>query len=286
MRRRWRARGHARDKIVKRGVNESTEMPFLEHLEELRHRLFWVAGSLLVGVVAGFILLSQIDLIRFLEQPIAPFLAGQKLIYTHPGTSFRIVMNASVIVGLLLASPVAIYQFWGFLSPALHPHEKKMVIPLFAAALVLFLAGLALAFYVVLPFTLKFLLGFESDALTPMISATEYFNFAITMCLVFGVVFQMPILILLLTALGIVTPAFLVKYRRHAIVLCIVGAAFITPGADPTSLFALSVPLYFLFEASVVASRMVYRRKQKKAKAAQAPDVPSDDDSAPQGLFA
>jgi sec-independent protein translocase protein TatC len=268
---------------VKRSVTESTEMPFLDHLEELRHRLFWIAGALLVGVVVGFIFLSQIDLIRFLERPIAPYLGGQKLIYTHPGTSFSIVMNASVVVGLILASPVAIYQLWGFLSPALYSHEKKIVIPILGAIIVLFVAGLALAFYVVLPFTLQFLLGFESDALTPMISATEYFNFAITMCLVFGLVFQLPIIILLLTALGLITPQFLSKYRRHSIVLCIVAAAFITPGADPTSLFALSVPLYFLFEASVVASRVVYRRKQKRAKAAAAS---ADDDSAPQSLFA
>ncbi len=264
-------------------------MPFLDHLEELRHRLFWIAGAMLLGVVVGFVLLSQIDLIRFLEQPIAPYLKGQKLIYTHPGTSFRIVMNASVVVGLLLASPVAIYQFWRFLSPALYPHEKKMVWPMFVAVLVLFVAGLTLAFKVVLPFTLQFLLGFESDALTPMISATEYFNFAITMCLVFGIVFQLPVVILLLTVIGLVTPAFLTRYRRHAIVLCIVAAAFITPGADPTSLFALTIPLYFLFELSVVASRVVYRRKQKRAarKAAEAAaDDSSNDDSAPQGLFA
>ncbi|MBA3656743.1 MAG: twin-arginine translocase subunit TatC [Gemmatimonadaceae bacterium] len=271
---------------MKLSVNETTEMPFLDHLEELRHRLFWIAGALLIGVVIGFMLLSQIDLIRFLEQPIAPYLHGQKLIYTHPGTSFGIVMNASVVIGILLAAPVAIYQIWGFLSPALYKHEKKMVLPIFVAVLLLFVAGLALSFYVVLPFTLKFLLGFESDALTPMISATEYFSFAITMCLVFGVVFQLPIVILLLTAIGLVTPAFLNKYRRHAIVLCIVAAAFITPGADPTSLFALSIPLYFLFEASVVASRVVYGRKQKRAARRAALEDATTDDSGPKGLFA
>lgn len=259
-------------------------MPFLDHLEELRHRLFWVAGAILLGVIVGFMFLSQIDLIRLLEQPIAPYLHGQKLIYTHPGTSFSIVMNASVVAGLILASPVVIYQLWGFFSPALHSHEKRVVVPILLAILVLFLAGLALAFYVVLPFTLQFLLGFESDALTPMISATEYFDFAITMCLVFGIVFQLPIVILLLTAIGLITPMFLIKYRRHSIVLCIVAAAFITPGADPTSLFALSIPLYFLFEASVVTSRMVFRRKQRRAKAAEA-DQSTDDDSAPRGLL-
>lgn len=270
---------------MKRSVSQNTEMPFLDHLEEFRHRLFWIAGALVVGVILGFILLSQIDLIRFLEQPIAPFLHGQKLIYTRPGTSFSIVMNASIVVGFLLASPVAIYQLWSFLSPALYSHEKKVIVPIFVAMLLLFVAGLALSFYFVLPFSLQFLLGFESDALTPMISATEYFDFAITMSLVFGLVFQLPIVILLLTALGLVNPAFLSKYRRHAIVLCIVAAAFITPGADPTSLFALSVPLYFLYEASVLVSRIVVRKKQKRARE-DAAHISDSDDTAPKGLFA
>jgi sec-independent protein translocase protein TatC len=240
------------------------EMPFLDHLEELRKRLFWILGALIVGIVLAFILLSKLDIIRLLERPILPLLNGQKLIYTHPGTSFSILLNASLWFGIILASPVIIGQIWGFLSPALYAHEKKIVIPVLIGMVALFLAGIALSYFVVLPLTLKFLMSIESTALTPMIAATEYFDLAISMCLAFGLIFEVPIAVLALTALGIVTPAFLNKYRRHAVIICLVAAAFITPGADPYSLLALAVPLYLLYELSVFVAFFVYRKRNKR----------------------
>lgn len=240
------------------------EMPFLDHLEELRKRLFWVAGAVVIGVVIAFVLLSKLDIIRLLERPILPLLGGQKLIYTHPGTSFHILLNASLVLGIILASPVIVGQLWGFLAPALYAHEKKVVVPVLVSMVALFLAGVALSYFVVLPLTLRFLMSIESTALTPMISATEYFDFAISMCLAFGVVFEVPIAILALTALGLITPQFLSKYRRHAIVVCITAAAFITPGADPYSLFALAIPLYFLYELSVFVAMFAWRKRQKR----------------------
>lgn len=253
------------------------EMPFLDHLEELRRRLFWIAGAVLIGIVLGFALLSHLDIIRLLERPILPLLHGQKLIYTHPGTSFHILLNASLVLGLILASPVIVGQIWGFLAPALYAHEKKVVVPVLVAMVVLFLAGVALSYFVVLPLTLRFLMSIESTALTPLISATEYFDFAISMCLAFGLVFEVPIAILALTALGIITPQFLSRYRRHAIVVCIVAAAFITPGADPYSLFALSIPLYVLYELSVFVATFAYRKRRKREAARDAEDSPAHD---------
>jgi sec-independent protein translocase protein TatC len=131
----------------------------------------------------------------------------------------------------------------------------------------LFLSGVALSYFVVMPFTLKFFMGFESSALTPMIEATQYFGFAFTMMLAFGLAFELPILILLLSALGIIKPQFLTKYRRHAIVLTVIVAAFITPDASPTTLFALSIPLYMLFELGVALSYFVTKKKRQRAEA-------------------
>jgi len=239
-------------------------MPFLDHLEELRKRLFWIAGAVVVGVVVAFALLSKLDIIRLLERPILPLLHGQKLIYTHPGTSFHILLNASLALGIVLASPIIIGQLWRFLAPALYAHEKRVVIPVVISMASLFLAGVSLSYFVVLPLTLQFLMSIESTALTPMISATEYFDFAISMCVAFGVVFEVPIAILALTALGIITPQFLSKYRRHAIVVCLTAAAFITPGADPYSLFALAIPLYVLYELSVFVAIFAYRKREKR----------------------
>jgi sec-independent protein translocase protein TatC len=249
------------------------EMPFLDHLEELRKRLFWIAGAVVIGVVIGFALLSRLDIIRLLERPILPLLHGQKLIYTHPGTSFHILLNASLVLGIVLALPVIVGQVWGFLAPALYAHEKRVVIPVVVSMVALFLMGVALSYFVVLPLTLQFLMSIESTALTPMISATEYFDFAISMCLAFGVVFEVPIAILALTALGLITPQFLSKYRKHAVVVCLTAAAFITPGADPYSLFALAIPLYVLYELSVFVAQFAYRKRQKREAKRDAEDA-------------
>jgi len=248
------------------------EMPFMDHLEELRKRLFWIAGAVVIGVVVAFVLLSKLDIIRLLERPILPLLHGQKLIYTHPGTSFHILLNASLVLGIILASPVLVGQLWGFLAPALYAHEKRVVVPVVVSMVALFLAGVALSYFVVLPLTLRFLMSIESTALTPMISATEYFDFAISMCLAFGAVFEVPIAILALTALGLITPQFLSRYRRHAIVVCLTAAAFITPGADPYSLFALAIPLYVLYELSVFVAMFAWRKRQKREAARDAED--------------
>ena len=254
-------------------------MPFLDHLEELRKRLFWIAGAILVGVIVAFVLLSRLDIIRLLERPILPLLHGQKLIYTHPGTSFHILLNASLALGIILASPIIVGQIWGFLAPALYAHEKRVVVPVVLSMVALFLSGVALSYFVVLPLTLQFLMSIESTALTPMISATEYFDFAISMCLAFGLVFEVPIAILALTALGIITPTFLSKYRRHAVIICLTAAAFITPGADPYSLFALAIPLYVLYELSVFVAIFAYRKRQKRRDRREAEQNASEENA-------
>ena len=248
-----------------------TEMPFLDHLEELRHRLFWIVGAIIVGVVLSFAVLSRggFDVVAILARPIEPYLRGRQLVFTHPGTSFSIVLNASLILGILFATPVIGYQLWGFFAPALHAHEKRIIVPVIMGMIFLFLSGVTLCYFVVMPFTLKFFMGFESTALTPMIEATQYFGFAFSMMLAFGLAFQLPIAILLLSALGIIKPQYLSKYRRHAIVVTVVVAAFITPDASPTTLFALSLPLYLLYELGVALSYMVTRRRRKRMEAAE-----------------
>lgn len=240
------------------------EMPFLDHLEELRWRLIWSLVALGVGILIGFVIIMQVDVIKLLERPILPYLQGRKLVFTHPGDPFGILLKSAFAVGLVVSLPVILYQVWAFLSPALYQHEKKVVVPVLVGAALLFAAGVALSFFVVMPLTLGFLLGLNTQSLEPMITAGDYFGFAIGMSLALGAVFELPIAILALTALGIVTPDMLHRYRRHAIVLCAVGSAFITPGGDPLSLLALFVPLYLLFELSVGLSSVLYRRQQRR----------------------
>ena len=249
------------------GYHAGAEMPFLDHLEELRWRLIWSLAALAVGVAVAFVLMVKVDVIGVLERPIAPLLGGRKLVFTHPGDPFGIVMKASFTLGLIFALPVIFYQAWSFLSPALYAHEKRLAIPVLVGATALFLGGVALAFFVVLPFTLRFLLGFQTQSLDPMITAGQYFGFAINMALVFGAVFELPIVIIALTALGIVSPPMLRGFRRHAVVLCLVGSAFVTPGQDVMSLLLLTLPLYLLYELSISLSALIHRRRERRIAA-------------------
>src|SRR5688572_5131804 len=232
--------------------NATGEMPFLDHLEELRWRIVWSLAALAVGVGLGFFVVIKLNLLHHLQQPIAPFMAGRKLVYTHPGDTFSITLSTSLIVGAIIASPVIIYQLWAFLSPALHRHEKKVVIPVIIGAVILFVAGVAMAYFLVVPLTLRFLMTFQVESLEPMITAAGYFGFVTTLALTFGAVFELPVLILALAALGLVTPTFLARFRRYAFVLALILSAFLSPGDFIGTTLLMTAPLYLLYELSVL----------------------------------
>ena len=242
----------------------AAEMPFLDHLEELRWRLIWSLLALLVGMAIGFTLVLRFDLLEVLQAPIAPYLKGARLVYTHPGDPFSVVLTTSFIVGTMIALPVIIYQIWGFLSPALYRHEKRVVIPLLIGAVGLFAGGASMAYFVILPVTLRFLLTFQSASLTPMITVADYFGFATTMALALGALFELPILIVGLTALGFVRPWMLVRWRKHAFVLSWVVAAVISPGDFIGTTILMALPLYVLYELSIGLSALVYRRQMRR----------------------
>jgi sec-independent protein translocase protein TatC len=245
------------------GTNQS-EMPFLDHLEELRWRIIWSLTALAVGVGIGFWVMMRFPIIELLLKPVQPYLGGKPLIITNPADSFRILMTSALILGTIIALPVILWHVWGFLSPALYAHEKRVVIPVLVLASVLFLAGIALSWLVILPLTLKFFTSIQPTGFEPLYAAKEYFGFATSMSLALGAVFELPIAVLALTWLGLVTPAMLNRFRRFAIVGSIVVAAFITPGQDPFSLFALTLPLYLLYEVSVGLSAIVDRRRKRR----------------------
>lgn len=245
------------------------EMPFLDHLEELRWRLLWSLGAFVVGVAVAFFFLFTNDdfVIRVLAQPIQPYLTNGKLITTHPAEAFRFILNLSLLLGTILASPVILWHAWGFLSPALYSHEKKVVIPILMLGALLFLAGFALSWFTILPLTLKVFSGIQSASLEPMYRASEYFGFAMGMSVALGIAFELPTVILLLSILGVVTPTMLHRFRRFAIVGAIVAGAFITPGQDPLTLLLMAGPLYALYEFSVILSALTWRWKRKRAAA-------------------
>jgi len=248
-------------------MGSAGEMPFLDHLEELRWRIIWSLAALIVGVAVAFFLVFQLDLLTWMQGPILPFLHGHKLVYTHPGDGFSIVLQTSIMVGVVLALPVVVWQVYAFLSPALHRHEKRIAIPVILGAVLLFIGGAALAWYFVLPMTLRFLFNLGDKAFDQMITVSEYFGFVSSLVLAMGAVFELPIAILLLSFFGLVTPKFLAKFRRHAILGSYVAAAIITPGDLFITSVALMVPLYMLYELSIILSFIVVRRKEKAARA-------------------
>ena len=256
-------------------MDSTAEMPFLDHLEELRWRIIWSLAAIVVCVVVGFVIVIKFNLLVWMQGPMLPYLHGRRLMNTHPGGGFSIMMQTAIILGVVLALPVVIYQAWLFLSPALHRHEKKVVLPVIFGAVALFICGALLAWYFVLPMTLRFLTSMGDEAFDQMISANEYFGFVTSLVLAMGAVFELPIAILLLTAIGLVTPQFLSKFRRHAVVGSYLAAAIITPGDLFVTSVALMVPLYLLYELSIGLSWLVFRKRQRKAVSEIEDEVPA-----------
>jgi sec-independent protein translocase protein TatC len=246
---------------------ESGEMPFLDHLEELRWRIIYSLVALLISVGLGFWVSVRFDAVGILARPILPLIPEHKLVYTHPSEGFTVILDAAMTIGFVLSAPIILFQVWSFLAPALHKHEKRVAIGVLYSGVVLFVAGAALAYFVVVPLALPWLFQFAGPSLVPLITAEDYFSFVFAMVLTFGISFELPIVILALATLGIVTPEFLTKYRRHAVVLIVIIGAFLTPGDMVWTTVALSVPLYLLYELSVLAAIVIYRRKRSRARA-------------------
>ena len=246
------------------------EMPFLDHLEELRWRALWSLLAIAAGAVVGFILVDRMHAMELLIRPIEPFLDGGKLKYLSPTDPFFVTLKLSLIAGLVLASPIVIYQVWAFLAPALLPSEKRVIVPALYMGVVLFIGGVVMSYKIVLPMTLKFTMGFQTEFLEQSIVIGPYMAMVTRLLLAFGIVFELPVVILILSALGLVTPEFLASKRRHAIVVITVVSSMLTPGDVITVTLLMMVPLVLLYELGIVLSRMVNRRGTRSAASAEA----------------
>ncbi|MGI9188576.1 MAG: twin-arginine translocase subunit TatC [Longimicrobiaceae bacterium] len=245
-------------------------MPFFDHLEELRWRLIKILLAVAIGTAVGFVLVTRLDVLGILIDPITPFLGGTRLKYLSPTEPFFITLKLAILVGFLFAFPVVLYQIWAFFSPALMPAERRLIIPALYLGLVLFASGVALAYKIVLPVTLRFTMGFQTASLEQSIVIGEYMSVVIRLLLAFGIVFEMPIVILVLSVLGVVTPEFLAEKRRHAIVSITALSSIITPGDVITITLMMMVPLILLYELSIVLSRVVTRRRAPSAATVEA----------------
>jgi Tat protein translocase TatC len=243
-------------------------MSFLDHIEELRGRLFRALGAVLVGCFAGWYLVERFGLVALLKAPIAPYLPDGKLVVLSPTEPLMIVLKLAIILGCILSSPIVIWEVWGFLSPALYARERRVVVPALFVGSVLFLTGAALSFIFVVPQALEVLFSFQTDSLATMITFEKYFDFVVQLMLAMGISFELPLVIIILASFGLVTPAGLNRFRRVAIVMALVAGSILSPGTDVFSMLMLSIPLILLYEVGFLGSVVVWRRKLRSAGSA------------------
>ena len=246
--------------------NEETlgQMPLFSHVSELRSRL--IKSLLVILAFFAVALFFASDIINYLKIPLLEVLPEEQknLYFTGPLDVFMVSLKASFFASILASSPVWFYQFWSFLSPALYENERKYIKPFIAASVLLFFSGVLFCFYFIIPLALAFLLEIGFEVGVPVITVTDYFSLLFLMIFSFGFIFELPIILLLLGFLNIVNHELLAKYRRYVVILSLVVSAILTP-PDPISQVGLAVPLYIMYEISILLLR-VFARKKKEQK--------------------
>ncbi len=239
------------------------EMPFLDHLEDLRWRILKSLIALAIGAVVGFLLVMHFNVLGLLIKPVQPYLNGSKLKYLSPADPFFITMKLGITVGVLMVFPFVAYQIWGFFSPALLPEEKRAVVPALYFGFFLFLCGGSLAYFGVLPVGLKFLLYLQKQSLEQNLIVGSYLGFVLKLVLGFGIVFETPVVMLVLATVGIVNSDMLRNTRRYAIVAIFVISAVLTP-PDVFTQMLMATPLLLLYEVSIWLVKWAERRRNRR----------------------
>jgi sec-independent protein translocase protein TatC len=237
---------------------DAKNQSLVEHLTDLRVRVVQCAYILIVAT--GICYAFSEKIFDFVRGPIAPYLPSGGLIYTGPLDKFMAHIKISFVCGVLISCPLWFYQIWKFVAPGLYAKERKYAIGITTAASFLFLFGAAFSYFIVLPMAFKFLMNYGGDVDKPMISIEHYMGFFSQMCLVFGVAFELPLVLIVLGMFGIVSHAFLKEKRRYAIMILAVASAIITP-PDLLSMIMMLVPMICLYEIAVVFVGILERKR-------------------------
>jgi len=237
-------------------VAERGRMTLVDHLSELRRRVLVAALAVAIGGIVAFFLYNQI--LGFLVHPYRQVTHQRALIVTDPLEGFATRLKITAFGGLVLASPVVLWQLWRFITPGLHKRERRYAIPFVAASILLFCLGGAVA---LLTFkqALQFLVGVGGQNLTALYTPSKYLSLITLMIVAFGLSFEFPVLLVFLELAGVLSTARLRAWRRPAIVIIVAVAAVITPSQDPYSLFAMAVPMYVFYELSILIGRLLHR---------------------------
>jgi len=233
------------------------EMSFLDHLEELRWRIIYALIGIVIGTVIAWIFIDPLVNYILLEPAKK---SGAELQNLKPFGQLFLFVQVAIIAGIILSLPNIFYQLWKFISPALRQKERKYILSIVLFTTFCFLAGIAFAYFVMLPMTLKFAAQFGSEQIKNEFAIDEYISIIISVMLAAGFVFELPMVSFFLSKLGILTPAFMKKFRKHAIVSIMILAAFLTPGTDPVSQVILAVPLVLLYEISIFISKISMKK--------------------------
>lgn len=246
-----------KDNLDDRGIELEREMTFLEHLEELRWRIIYSIIGIVVGTIIAWIFIDfLVDVV--LLKPAKD--SGAVLQNLRPFGQLFLFMQIAIMVGMIISIPNIFYQFWQFISPALRKKERRYIFWIVVFSSVCFLGGIAFAYFAMLPLTLQFATQFGSESIKNEFAIDEYMSIIISVMLAAGLVFELPMISFFLSKLGILKPSFMKKYRRHSIVIIMILAAFLTPGADPVSQLVLAVPLVVLYEISIIISKISQKK--------------------------
>ncbi len=240
-------------------IKPAGEMGFLDHLEELRWRIIKGLLAIIVGSAVSFGFIDQI--LEILLKPTTSTSYRIALQVLSVQGMFLIKWFIAFISGFILAMPVVVYQIWKFVTPGLKINEKRYALPVVLFACISFITGVSFGYLVLIPFSLEFFSGMGAGLVENNFSITYYFSFLTWLLLGAGLVFQLPVLSLFLSAIGVLTPPFMRHYRRHAVVTILILSSFITP-PDPVSMLMMAVPLVVLYEISIGVSWMVNHRRE------------------------
>jgi sec-independent protein translocase protein TatC len=247
--------------------SEKGKMSFLDHLDELRRRIVYAVIAIVVGFLIACLFLNQ--LYEFIVTPMQAALPpGQTLVYTEPTEALMLYLKMAVLAGLLIASPGVMTQVWLFVAPGLYSNEKKLAIPFVAMSSFFFVAGAAFAHYVVFPLTWQFFQSFSSDTLTFMPRIEPAFGLYVKLLLVFGLIFQMPTLVLFLARMGVITAKFLLKNMKYAILIMFIVGAVLSPGTDPVGQVLMAGPMFLLYLLSIGLAWMFGKKHKKEVEEA------------------
>ncbi len=238
-------------------MQQEYKMPFTSHLVELRKRLIISIAAVAIGFAVSYNYSNELFIM--LARPLPP---NTSFAFTRLIEPFFTYLKVSLLTGIFLASPVLIYEIWAFIAPGLHENEKKWVLPVVFFSTALFMGGVLFGYFLVLPFGYSYFLSFSSDTIKPMLSMDEYFSITTKFLLAFGLVFEMPLLILFLSLLGIVNAKMLSIYRKYAILAIFIIAAILTPTPDVFNQILMAVPMLMLYETGIILARIFGKTKR------------------------